>query len=122
MTGLRSKRDELMARKIEIDAKLAEARIDLSEAKRIAWAEGKFLPPRKMAEMERNFAFLQRESQRLQFELRGDRKKSHEAKDQKGALFMQEFFMVARGTLEKDQFNAICREAEGRLSATKVAS
>lgn len=69
-----------------------------------------------MTEMERNLAFLQRESQRLQFELRGDRKQKHAATDQKGALFLQEFFMVARRTLTPDQFRAITREAETRLS------
>ncbi len=112
-----TKRDELMARKIEIDEKLASARIDISEAKRIAWAEKVFLPPRKMSEMERNLAFLQRESQRLQYELRGDRKNIHAAKDEKGAMFMQEFFMVARRTLTPEQFKAIAREAESRLTS-----
>jgi hypothetical protein len=115
---VRPKRDELMARKIDIDEKLSHQRIDIAEAKRIAWAEGKFLPPQKMSEMERNLAFLQRESQRLQFELRGDRKKIHAAKDEKGALFMQEFFMAARRVLTKDQFNAIARDAESRLAQT----
>lgn len=118
---VRSTRDELMTRKMDVDEKLAALRIEIDEAKAIAYTEGKYLPPREMANLKRAFAGLQRESQRLQFALRGDRKQAHAAKDHKGALYLQEFFMAARRHLTKDQFNAINKDAESRLRASDAA-
>lgn len=110
------KRDQLMVRKLDVDGKLAEARIALEEAEALAAAEGKYLPPREHAAMKRNVSFLGRESQRLQFELRGDRKPIHEDKDKKAHMFMQEFFMLARRRLEPEVFKSMCQETEKRLS------
>src|SRR5690242_3092544 len=118
MDGLRvaRKRDNLMQRKLEIDGKLSEAKIQLTEAKAKAWAAGTYLPPEEFSAMQRNVSFLARESQRLQFELRGDRKRIHETKDEKGHLFIQEFFMIAKKKLDRELFKEICTQAEANLN------
>lgn len=79
--GVIDRRDELMRRKIEIDDACRKAKTDLQEAEGIAAAEGKFMEPREHAAMKRNLNYLLMESQRLQFELRGDRKALNAAKD-----------------------------------------
>jgi hypothetical protein len=110
------KRDHLMQRKMEIDAALRLAKIDLEESQAIAMAQGKFVPAEEYAAKKRNVAYLQGESVRLQFELRGDRKTIHAAKDQRGALFLQEFLLSARRILPKETYIALCKDAEGRLT------
>ena len=116
-------KEDLVAKKLQVDIELSKLKMDIDEAKRNARAKGKYLPPAVFREMEEKRFSIARRSQQLQMaisEINANRRQEalremeQRARDRaenggrsRSALFME----AAERVLNAELFDRILDEA-----------
>lgn len=103
---------ELLDKKAHVDAAAATARSEVSEAKRRAVADGVFLRPEAMRELEDRAHGAGRLSQRIQTEL-GERNRREKAANIAAEATVERWFVnICRTRLHPELFNDLMAEAK----------